>query len=773
MIPNITYDFNFDYILILIFTSYIIYGYFSGGHKQIRLSLNLIVPFMAIYYLGKYITAYMYIPLKSTLLFQMFDTYLGIVKNTFGMMVAYIITYFVLFGAIFVLSIYAKRYILNDNMRAKLGRKNNYLGAIFALLNGYVLIYFIILPAFSLNIIDGEARMTTYVLKNPPPFSRIARTAEKAVPIKGLADKAEAFQQLVSVDGIEGYYNDAIYDYQQLYIGNESYETEFMETVYIELSSDAQVLLNDEYFDYFGEELTVLNYRGISRILILETVTNDYLYLDVIEIEKEFETTLAEMKTISADYRASIIKYEKDVRYYAYGVQYDAYSDSLDNYEAVVISYSTTKVATLLAGNHFTDVLGETRPTMGLEEPDNYIHPNILVEPVEPVAIATITEADDFVVKYEDKIDVRPLLTILGQNFENHKGLLVWYIDELDRNMTSSSSGGDISEIIVSFKINYESIMGDINDDELEEKLYLAQMSILSYDIFTIWLDCTMANMETIDQDDIGLEANRCINIDTSSVTEYDFTEDALNIGKQLFEGESVAWIILQFKYDYEAGGFQDEFVDFPEVLDVLASTKELVDDYDEYYKHIANSLEGNLSMAIKIGISVMKYHLDVYDTLSDSPIMAAVFNDAVRVCSGSTTSPINRDVMVCPVPEGDRGIMAELMNSRFLASEILFKAYLMVDNENEAIIYDTDKMNELLTKANGAVESNVISGEVVRMFGDQLAFNVIDSTNNYTLLEQMYDDGQITIEAMRILADDEHELFSEEFRARVRSLIR
>ncbi|MCK5761311.1 MAG: CvpA family protein [Candidatus Izimaplasma sp.] len=773
MIPNITYDFNFDYILILIFTSYIIYGYFSGGHKQIRLSLNLIVPFMAIYYLGKYITAYMYIPLKSTLLFQMFDTYLGIVKNTFGMMVAYIITYFVLFGAIFVLSIYAKRYILNDNMRAKLGRKNNYLGAIFALLNGYVLIYFIILPAFSLNIIDGEARMTTYVLKNPPPFSRIARTAEKAVPIKGLADKAEAFQQLVSVDGIEGYYNDAIYDYQQLYIGNESYETEFMETVYIELSSDAQVLLNDEYFDYFGEELTVLNYRGISRILILKTVTNDYLYLDVIEIEKEFETTLAEMKTISADYRASIIKYEKDVRYYAYGVQYDAYSDSLDNYEAVVISYSTTKVATLLAGNHFTDVLGETRPTMGLEEPDNYIHPNILVEPVEPVAIATITEADDFVVKYEDKIDVRPLLTILGQNFENHKGLLVWYIDELDRNMTSSSSGGDISEIIVSFKINYESIMGDINDDELEEKLYLAQMSILSYDIFTIWLDCTMANMETIDQDDIGLEANRCINIDTSSVTEYDFTEDALNIGKQLFEGESVAWIILQFKYDYEAGGFQDEFVDFPEVLDVLASTKELVDDYDEYYKHIANSLEGNLSMAIKIGISVMKYHLDVYDTLSDSPIMAAVFNDAVRVCSGSTTSPINRDVMVCPVPEGDRGIMAELMNSRFLASEILFKAYLMVDNENEAIIYDTDKMNELLTKANGAVESNVISGEVVRMFGDQLAFNVIDSTNNYTLLEQMYDDGQITIEAMRILADDEHELFSEEFRARVRSLIR
>jgi len=36
------------------------------------------------------------------------------------------------------------------------------------------------------------------------------------------------------------------------------------------------------------------------------------------------------------------------------------------------------------------------------------------------------------------------------------------------------------------------------------------------------------------------------------------------------------------------------------------------------------------------------------------------------------------------------------------------------------------------------------------------------------TLLEQMYNDGQITDEAMQLLADDEFELFSEEFRQRV-----
>jgi len=773
MIPNIAFDFNFDYVLVLIFASYIIYGYFSGGHKQIRFSINLILPFMIIYYLGKYITSYMYIPLKTTFLFEMFDTYLGIIKNTFGMMVAYAITYTLLFFSVFFLSIYARRYVLNENMRAKLGRKNNYIGALFALVNGYVLIYFVLLPVFSLNIVGGEARITNFVLENPPPFSRIARTAEKAVPIKGLADKADDFQRLMSVDGISGYYNDAIYEYQQVYIGSNSYETDFMTDVYRWLSLESKILLNDEYFDYFDEELTATNYTGISRILVLETATNDYLYLDIVETEDDFASTLSDMKKIVKDYEDSIINYDSDVLDYAYGVQYDAYLDLLDDYETGVITYTTSKITALLAGNSFADVFSDTRPTISIEKPSKYVHPDTLVEPTEPVLTTTITEADDFVVEYENKLDIRGPLNTLGKNFRDHKGLLIWYIDELDRNMTTSAEGGDISETIVSFKNNYTSIVEDMNDEDLEGKLYLAQMSITSYDVFTTWLDCTMENMDTIELDDIELSANRCTNIDTSLVTDYDFTDDALGIVTTLFEGDSVTWIILQYKHDYEAGGFVEEFADFPEVLDILESTKELVDDYDSYYKDIANSLEGNLSMVIKIGISVMKFHLDVYDVLVNSPIISAVFNDAVRMCSGSETSPINRDVMVCPVTEGDSGFARELFNMRFLASDILFKAYLMIDDENEAIIYDSEEMHAFLEKANTAVENNVISGEVVSMFADQLAFNVIDETNNYTLLEQMYDDGQITIEAMRILADDEYELFSSEFRTRVRSLIR
>ena len=57
-------------------------------------------------------------------------------------------------------------------------------------------------------------------------------------------------------------------------------------------------------------------------------------------------------------------------------------------------------------------------------------------------------------------------------------------------------------------------------------------------------------------------------------------------------------------------------------------------------------------------------------------------------------------------------------------------------------------------------------------MLADQLAFNVIDSDTNMTILEQMYDDGQITNEAMQLLADDEHGLFSDEFKDRVLELL-
>jgi hypothetical protein len=770
MVPTILFDFNFDYILIMLFASYILYGYFSGGHKQIRFFINLVLPFMILYYLGRYITNYLYIPLSGTFLYEMIGEVLGFMKYTVGMIIAYILTYILLFVGIFILSIYARRYILNENMRAKLGKNNNYLGALFSLINGYVLVYFIILPVFSLNLIGPEAHVTNFVLEHPPPFSRIARTAEQAVPIKGLADKAEDFEQLLSVDGIEGYYNEAIYKYQQLYIGDsQSFEAQFMNDVYPYLSLDSKDYLDQQYGLYFdGEILSSQSYLGVSRVLV-EEVGGTYVYESILETEQNFQEEYDAMQAIIQEYEDAQAQYEIDMENYDYTQALEVYNQALEAYVTYNEDYIEDKIQAYLNEETFNTPFTETRPTVSLPKPDGFVEVSDL--PVVPEETQDITDATAFVTLYDDKVDVSEPLEDLGDNFLAHKGLLMWYVDELDRQLADTSSG-DISEIIVSFKGYYDTMITEIDDEELEEKLYMAKMSIDSYDTFTSWLTCTLDHIDTIPLDDIELASSRCVAVDPSTITEYDFTDDALGLISTLFEGESVSWLIVQFKYDYEAGLFDDLADDYPEVEAVLESTKGLVDDYDTYYKDIANSIDGNVSMVVKIGISVMKYNFDAYETLEETPLLSAFANDVARLCSASTVSPLNRDVTICPMTEGE-GAFKELFNMRYLASEVLFKAYIMVDDENQPKVYDSAEMEEFLAKVNTSVQTNVFSREVIQMFGDQFAFNVIDETNNYTLLQQMYDEGQISIEAMRILADDEYNLFSDEFSARVRSLIR
>jgi hypothetical protein len=697
-------------------------------------------------------------------------------KNITMMVTAYIVTYILLFVGIFILSIYAKRYVLNDNMRAKLGIYNNYLGAGFSLLNGYVLIYFLILPAFSMNLVGTSSHLTNFVLEHPPPFSRIARTAEKAVPIKALADKADDFQQLLSVEGIEGYYEDAIYTYQQEYVGaSDSKEAIFMTTIYPELIEEAKTVLDTAYFEAFGSVLSNTNYYGISYILVQNYNNSDMLiYEQVLDEEENFNTIYQENQAIVSAYESDLEQYDIDLENYEYQLEYDQYVTDLDIYLSALETHVTAKANALLAGTTYTETFDQVRPELDVLEPASYQPIDTTTPPVDPSTIgdAELDAALAYIAQYEDKKDVSAELESLGEDFVAHKGLLVWYIESLSEGQNLDPGSADISTVIVSFKTSYEDIIADLDDPELKDKLYLAQMSIRSYDIFNLWLECTMEHMDTVPLEEIPLPSNRCESFDTSTVVEYDFTGDAVSLVRTLFEGESVSWIITQYKYDYEAGLFDEPFEDFPEVTEVLDSTKELVDEYDAYYKDIATSIEGNISMILKIGISVMKYNLDIYDTLENTPLIAAAFNDAARFCTGLEKVE-GYDVEICQ-PSGDSGgTFSEFLNMRYLISEIYLKAYFMVDENNEKITYDTETMQAFLVDVNDAVENHVITKEVVEDIADQFAFVIIDDSNGMTLLEQMYDEGYISIEAMRVLSDDEYELFSDEFRARVRSMIR
>ena len=773
LIPEILFDFNFDIILIILFSAYTVYGYFSGGHKQIRLSINLILPFVIIYYLGHTITEYLYIPLSNTFLFELINNFLSILKNTIGMLFTYIFTYILLFTGIYILSKIAKRYLLNDNMKAKLGKNNNYLGAVFALINGYVLVYFLILPAFSINIIDSEARLTNFVLEHPPPFSRVGRTAEKAVPVKNLADKATTFQELISVEGIEGYYKDAISDYMALYVGSrDSYESSFMEEIYPNLTSNSQTLLNTEYNNYFNVDIDSNSFYGVSYILLKET-NNKAVYQNILDIESTFNETLKSNQLIVSNYEQEILEYDNLKANYDYQIALQNYSQDLDDYIDALKIYMTNKTNALKIGQAFTETFLLERPELTEPKPEIEVTVDLTSPPVDPNINPSneVIDALQYISDNEDKENVSTALEELAINFENHEGLLIWYIEGLSQGQAVIPDTSDISTTIVSFKQYYTIIMDNIEDTELQEKLELAKMSIDTYDVFTIWLDCTKDNIRNVSLDEIPNDINRCPAIDTSTVVTYDFTDEALSTVKTLFEGESVSYVISQYKYDYENGLFENVLSEYETINNVLDETKEMVDEYELYYKDIASSIDGNISMVIKIGISVMKYHLDIYEVLENTPIIAAVFNDASRFCPGSSTVP-GYDAEICYKTDGQSGTVKELMNMRYLVSEIYIKAYFMVDENNDVITYDTLTMQEKLDAINESINNHVVTKEAVVAIADQFAFNPIDE-NGTTLLEQMYEEGYISIEAMRLLAQDEYELFSSDFRSKVKSLIR
>lgn len=772
-LSDIRVPFNFDGVLVLLFLAYLVYGYLSGAHKQLRLSINLILPFVILYYLGPAITTYLYQPLTETFFFEIVSQVMGIARHTITMITAYLVTYIGVFTGIFVLSIYARRYLLNENLRAHLGRHNNYLGAIVSLINGYVLVYFIVLPAFSINLVGDHSRLTNFVLDNPPPFSRVARTAEKAVPIKYLSDKAEAFQELLSVEGIEGYYNEAIRSYQLEYMGSsDSMEARFMATVYVHLTEEARQVVDDAYVDLFGMAPSMTDYYGISYALVQEN-DGDMVYETMLEHEADFQDIYRDNADLVASHEADLAQYDIDLENYEFQLVLDQYETDLADYLDLLEAHLSDKLEAWDNGTA-SPTFELERPTLDEPYPANYVAIDTTNPPVDPATLVApeVAAAIAYVELYEDKVDIRSELDAYGGTFLDHRGFLAWVIEELGGGTNQDPGVSDISATIVSFKGSYDDIIADINDDELEEKLYLAQMAIRSYDVFTLWLDCATANIDSVPLDDIPLAAHRCDTLDPALVTEYDFTNDAIDVVATLFQGDSVSWIITQFKYDYDAGLFDEPFNEFPEVQAVLLDTKSLVDDYDAYYKDIATSIEGNISMLLKIGISVMKYHMDVYETLETTPMLAAVFNDAARLCATPWTDPVY-GVQICPGTGGSGGIIGEATNLRYLVAEVYLKAYFMVDENNERIVYDTITMQVLLSDIDAAVQSRVISPDVVRSIANQFAFHVIDEGSGTTLLEQMYNDGYISIEAMRVLSDDEYGLFDDAFRFKVRSLIR
>lgn len=639
-------EFNFDIILVMIFITFGAIGLLSGLKSQIPISLNIIVPFVVLFYFGKTITKMLFnYPMFSDTIGGMFGgiAIIGNIRFTILMGIAYIFMYFLIFFFVRVLYSLYKNYS-KKRVAKKRGFFNRFLGLGLALVNAYVAIYFILLPLYPMGVVDSDKPLTNAMLNNPPFFSRIGNTTKSAAPVLDTVEKASGFLDILTAKNFDEYFN---YISSAQAVTTEL-EQSFMDNEYQYLSDTSKTVIEIESGKSSAD--LQINPSGLARALLQDGSTVGSIIFDEI----------------------------------------------IENEEA--------------AGN------------INIDE-----------------------------------------LKALGANIKKYKGLIIWYMDELGGDtipsLENNTDGGstespDISTIVQKFKEHYDQIVLDTTDVTLLNQLELAKTAIETYDVFSEWMDCTIDNVNG------GVEPTNpnfvCDNINPALVTDYDVGTKSASILAFLLSGDNLSSVMIQYKYDYEADVFS-EFINsdnHPTIAEALAKSYELVLAYEADYKPVVESLDPELGFVIRLGIAVAKTKFDLYGQMEETPLFAAFANDLSRICSTEVSAVENSSVSVCR--EGFKKTTAE----------VLAKAYLIRDSENNIEVIDEEKMNRILDGMKDGIANTVLTSEFVLEMGHQLAFS--SDFEEDSLLVEMYNNGHITRGALQILAADSYNLFDDNFRARV-----
>lgn len=639
--------FNFDIILIMIFITFALIGAISGLKSQIPITLNIIVPFLFIYFFGKFITKLLFnFPIYRNIMDAIFGGALfQQIDFTLKMAVAYILMYLIIFLFVRILYGIFKGYSKRSNIKKK-SILSNILGFGLALINAYVAIFFIILPLLFLGVVDSTRPLTSIMVNNPPFFSRLGATTKAAVPVYDTVDQATEFMDILTSKNFDEYFN-YISNSQQI---TSELETDFMDNKYDLLSEESKTLINNikpSELDFNTDP------SGLARTLLeLNPETNNKVYEDILAIETENQSTILEQ----------------------------------------------------------------------LEEQFSIIS------------------------KYE--------------------GLIIWYMDELGGDTIPSYDGEtsitDIGTVIQSFKENYEDIVANTSDEALLYQLELAKTSIDSYEIFSLWISCTEDNIiNNITPDDPNFVCDTIdvslIESDPSLVNNYDFASQSAYILAFVLDGDNLSNIMLQYKYDYEAGVFSDvfDFEEHPKIESALIKSYELVTAYEEHYKQVVETLDPSIDFKIRLAISVAKAKFDIYNQMEETPLFAAFVNDAAMMCmSQSVPAYENNSIDVCR-----EGFLKT-------SAEVIMNVYLFRDENNDMKTYSATDMEELLDGLNDGIKDTVLTEEFVKALSYQIAFT--NDLEEEALLERYYREGYITEGALDVLIANELGIFDDIFVTRV-----
>ncbi len=195
---------DFDLILIAIFITIFITGYIRGGGIELLRVLKVVIPFFVLYFYGNDITNLLFSSQKTVDFVYKFLPNIPY-RNTIAALSSQIGVYIVVYLLLAIFLWRLGKYVLDERIEYIFGRYNSILGGLFSLVRMYVIISIFIIPFYALNFTNYSDPITSFILNNPPNFSRLGVLIEKTKPTVDKFNEVTASLKIMDIQSLEKY----------------------------------------------------------------------------------------------------------------------------------------------------------------------------------------------------------------------------------------------------------------------------------------------------------------------------------------------------------------------------------------------------------------------------------------------------------------------------------------------------------------------------------------------------------------------------------------
>lgn len=293
---------DFDLILVAIFITIFITGYIRGGGIELLRVLKVIIPFFVLYFYGDKINELLFSSQKVVdVVYKILPNvpYRNTIAALSSQIAVYVLVY--LFLAIFLWRL--GKYVLDERIEFLFGRFNSILGGIFSVIRMYVIVSVLIIPFYALNFTNYSDPLTSFVLNNPPSFSRIGLLINKIKPTVDQINKVSSSLKIMDLTSLKKYH-DLIIEVKDFV--KESEDNAYK--IYLELEKDNyfdKSLSKSEFMQYYIDNSDEFKKINFSKEEISEI--NEELITTVKEYPQVF-TWAYENKILEMDNNRDLIQ---------------------------------------------------------------------------------------------------------------------------------------------------------------------------------------------------------------------------------------------------------------------------------------------------------------------------------------------------------------------------------------------------------------------------------------------------------------------------------